>query len=366
MNTLHHWPRTALLLLVALAAGCGGESNNQNQTPPAPAPTIPYDTLSEYGLFQGKLADIDPAEGVVPYDVASPLWSDGAHKQRFITLPEGKKITFGTEEIWSFPDGSIIVKDFAFPLDKRDPTGALRHVETRLLIRDSSNEEGFTAHTYVWNDEQTEAYRKVAGKRITLDFIDENGAAASQEYIIPNTNQCGNCHERDDVYESLGLVSQQVNFALEDGKPELNQLARLEKAGLFDAPLPALSTLPALEKPFGAAPLDARARAYLHANCSHCHRPGGGGGSSGLVLLEWETNPTKNGVCKGTVAAGAGTGSLDYDVVPGHPEESIMIFRMSSTDPEVKMPEIPNLIPDQAGIQLISEWITAMQPPGCL
>lgn len=353
------------ILLVVPLAGCGDDTAKQTELPP-PAPSIPYETLSEYGLFEGKLSDIKPAPAVIPYDVVSPLWSDGAHKQRFIVLPEGQKATFGPEETWGFPDGTIVVKHFAFPRDRRDPNGTLQHVETRLLIRDSSSEKGITSHTYVWNDEQTEAYRKVAGKRITLDYIDEMGIAASQEYIIPNTNQCNNCHERNDVNELLGLVTPQVNFELDDGGAVKNQLMRLEQAGIFDAPLPDPATLPALTKPFGSAPLDDRARAYLHANCSHCHRPGGGGGSSGLVLLAWENNPTKNGICKGTVAAGSGTGALEYDVVPGKPEESIMIFRMKSTDPEIKMPEIPNLLPDQAGIQLVSEWIAAMQMPACL
>lgn len=353
------------LCLAASLVGCGGEPTKQQPDPPAPPATIPYETLSEYKFFAGNMADIVPASGVIPYEVVSPLWSDGALKKRFLVLPEGQKITFGADETWNFPDGAIIIKHFAFPKDWRDPEGAVKHVETRLLIRNSSVPEGFTAHTYVWNEEQTEAYDKVAGKHIVLDFIDEMGASASQEYIIPNTNQCGNCHERNDVYESLGLVTPQVNFALGDGGAIDNQLARLEDAGLFDAPLPALGTLPVFAAPMGMEALEARARSYLHANCSHCHRPGGGGGSSGLELLQWETNPTKNGFCKGTVAAGSGTGSLQYDIVPGKPEESIMIFRMSSTDPEIKMPEIPNLLPDKAGIKLISDWITSLQAPPC-
>lgn len=327
---------------------------------------MPYDTLSAYGFFEGNLADLKPSASVVPYEVISPLWSDGAHKKRFIVLPKDQTITFGADETWSFPDGAIIVKHFSFPIDKRDPEGAQNHIETRLLIRDTSDPEGFTAHTYVWNAEQTEAYRKIAGKAITIEYLDEMGVPTKQPYLIPNTNQCGNCHERNDVEESLGLVTQQVNFDLSDGMSPTNQLKRLEEAGLFDAPLPDVATLPKLVAPFGADDLDTRARAYLHANCSHCHRPGGGGGPSGLVLLHWEKDPTKNGVCKGSVAAGSGTGAHLYDIVPGHPEESIMPFRMSSTDPEIKMPEIPNLTPHKEGIELVSAWIAAMMPQGCL
>lgn len=358
---------TLAMLLLGSVIGCGSEPAKQVEEPPPPPPpaSIPYETLSEYKFFTGVLSDIKPAAGVIPYEVASPLWSDGAHKQRFIVLPEGQKIKFGAEETWDFPEGTIIIKHFAFPRDQREPNGALNHVETRLLIRDTTVPEGFSAHTYVWNDEQTEAYRKVAGKHITLSFIDETGAQASQPYIIPNTNQCGNCHERNDTYQALGLVTPQVNFDFDKGGTVVNQLKALDDAGMFDAPLPELATLPALSSPTGSDPFEDRARSYLHANCSHCHRPGGGGGLSGLVLLKWETEATKNGVCKGTVAAGAGTGSLQYDVVPGKPEESIMIYRMSSTDPEIKMPEIPNLTPDKMGIELISQWIASLQLPPC-
>lgn len=353
------------LSLALVLLGCGEEPTQTPTPAPPPPAAIPYDTLSAYGFFEGPLADLKPTAAVIPYEVVSPLWSDGAHKKRFLTLPEGKKITFGSAESWAYPNGSIIIKHFSFPRDKRDPNGPQNNIETRLLIRDEDSPEGFTAHTYVWNAEQTEAYRKVAGKAITVDYIDEMGMAAEQPYLIPNTNQCGNCHERNDLYESLGLVTQQVNFDLTDGKTPANQLERLASAGIFDAALPDTNTLPKLVAPFGADDLDTRARAYLHANCSHCHRPGGGGGPSGLVLLHWETDPTKNGVCKGSVAAGSGTGAHTYDIVPGHPEESIMPFRMSSTDPEIKMPEIPNLIPHKEGIELISAWISAMQPEGC-
>ncbi|UQA62220.1 SO2930 family diheme c-type cytochrome [Polyangium aurulentum] len=356
----------AATLAFAFLPGCGAEGGGASTPAPKPDPAeIPYDTLSQYGFFSGNMADSKPAPGVIPYTVAAPLWSDGAGKERFIVLPEGKKATFGKDETWSLPDGTIIIKNFHFPLDAREPSGARRLIETRLLIRDEGEDEGWTAHTYVWNDEQTEARRTIAGKQVTVDFIDTQGKPASQQYLVPNTNQCGNCHERDDRYELLGLVTPQVNFDLPDAAGEKNQLARLAAAGMFDAALPPLADLPRLPDPLGNAPLDERARAYLHANCSHCHRPGGGGGASGLVLLATETNPTHYGVCKGSVAAGAGTGSHDYDIVPGMPDESIMPFRMRSTDPEIKMPEIPNLVPDDAGVELITAWIAAMAPPGC-
>jgi uncharacterized repeat protein (TIGR03806 family) len=282
-----------------------------------------------------------------------------------VVLPEGERVVFHDNEEWEFPVGTIIIKSFFFPLDQREPEGARRHIETRLLIRNDTVEEGWTAHAYVWNDEQTEATRMIAGLKVNVDYIDEGGQAASHPYLVPNTNQCKSCHTRDDVYQVLGLTTHQVNRDVNvDGAPK-NQLEYLTERGIFDAPPPASTGLPAFADPSGGAPLDERARGYLHANCSHCHRPGGGGGSSGLVLLAWEESPTKLGVCKGPVAAGGGTGMHLFDVVPGKPDESIMIFRMKSTDPDIKMPEIPNLLPDTKGAALISEWIAAMQPAGC-
>lgn len=354
------------LAVVAALAGCGGDpvgtAPGPPPGPPPPGKTLPYDTLSEYGFFEGPLEDLSPRAGVVPYEVVSPLWADHAGKGRYITLPEGEAITLGEREDWRFPLGAIVIKTFFFALDQRHPEGAARVLETRLLV---FGEEGWKPHTYVWNEEQTEATRVVAGERIEVDYVDAAGAPAHAQYLVPNDNQCKSCHERDDVTEVLGLITPQLNREVATPDGPRNQLSWLAEQGILRAPIPAPVALPAFADPRGGAALDDRARAYLHANCSHCHRPGGGGGASGLVLLEWERAPLQNGVCKGPVAAGPGTGGHDHDIVPGAPDQSIMIFRMSSSDPETKMPELPNRIPDADGVALVSAWIAAMSPPGC-
>jgi uncharacterized repeat protein (TIGR03806 family) len=354
----------ALALVTVALAGCSGDPALPRPAPPAPPDkTIPYDTLSEYGFFEGPLLDMKPRAGVVPYDVASPLWADHAGKGRFIALPKGSSIAFGELEGWQFPLGAIVIKSFFVSMDLRAPTGPARILETRLLIR---QEEGWTAHTYLWNDEQTEARRVIAGERIEIVYTDADGKPAQEQYLVPNTNQCKSCHERDDETELLGVITPQLNRDVPTpAGPPRNQLEWLAEQGLFRDPLPPREALPAFADPRGDAPLDDRARAYLHGNCSHCHRPGAGGGPSGLVLLAWEDNPKKRGICKAPVAAGAGTGGHSHDIVPGSPGESIMIFRMSSTDPEIKMPELPSRIPDQEGVALVSAWISAMDPPGC-
>jgi uncharacterized repeat protein (TIGR03806 family) len=302
-----------------------------------------------------SLVDEVPAAGVVPYTVNTPLWADQAEKGRYIVLPEGGTIDVGTDrEEWEFPVGTVLIKSFYFTLDQRDPDGAYRTIETRLLIKEVDD---WAAHTYVFDDEQVEATRFVAGKRVAVTFIDADGNDAEQDYLVPNTNQCGNCHERDDEVGILGPFTPQMNVD--------DQLARMEGLGMFAAPLGDISQLDKLAAMDGPEPLEVRARDYLHAQCAHCHREGGGGGRSGLSLLRWEDDATAYGVCKRPVAAGEGGGELTADIVPGAPESSILVFRMKSTDPEVKMPELPNRLPDEAGIELVSEWIAGLEPAGC-
>jgi uncharacterized repeat protein (TIGR03806 family) len=335
-----------VLLIVAFACLTGGCDDQAIEVarPQVDLQRVPYDSLEEYGFFVGNLAAEQPAEGVVPYTVAAPLWADHAEKGRFFVLPPGTTIDVSDADEWRFPLGTVIIKSFSYSTDLRDVEGSRTLIETRLLIQE---EDGWSGHTYIWNDEQTEATRLVPGRRIQLSYVDAEGMPAVRPYIVPNTNQCKNCHEIDDRQRTLGPVTRQM----------ADQLPALRAAGiLVDEPA---ADEPMVD-PFGDAPLDKRARSYLDANCAHCHRPGGGGGPSGLVLLAGEDHPATYGVCKSPVAAGPGAGGRLHDITPGEPDQSIFIYRMSSTDPEIKMPEIPNLVVDQPGVELISEWITQM------
>lgn len=324
---------------------------------------LPLPKLSDYDFFRHPMRDLVPKDGVVPYTVAAPLWSDAAGKGRFIVLPPGEKIGFVEGEGYAFPEGTIIIKTFFFDHDRRDPDAGARVIETRLLIREGGQ---WKPVTYLWDEAEEEATLLKVGKRVNVEFTDIDGQLKTEEYIVPNLDQCASCHERDDQQEILGILTHQLNFDVEVDGQKVNQLTWLEGQGIFDAPLPDIGSLPRFVDPFGDAPLDARARSYLHANCSHCHRDGGGAGKSGLVFLAWEQEPAKLGVCKVPAAAGPGTGGHPYDIVPGKPDESIVVFRMNSLDPEIKMPELPNRVIDARGVELIREWIAAMPAePGC-
>ena len=343
-------------LVAALAVGCAAEDDSLPR-PEFDSAAVPLPVLSEYGFFVGQMAELQPAPGVYEYDVNAPLFADNSHKGRFIYLPEGVQMTVTEQDEWDLPVGTIVIKTFYFDTGEDD-----RIIETRLLQHSESGE--WKSHIYQWDDAQTEGEYIRAGADVTVDVADPEGGTHEQLYLVPDENACGSCHERDDTLRLLGITTHQLNKDVQRDGETINQMTWLAEQGVIAGEMPDPSSLPAFVDPAGDADLDARARAYLHGNCSHCHRPGGGG-ASGLKFLQWETDPLSFGVCKVPAAAGPGAGGRPLDIVPGNPDESIVVFRMASTDPEIKMPEVPTLLSDDFGVQLITEWIAAMPPNDC-
>lgn len=340
---------TALALSVSAAAGPVNDA--------ALAAKRPAKLLSAYGLFADGAAQL-PADRVVPYDLQVPLFTDYAVKYRFAYVPDGLTATYDDTEAFVFPVGSVLVKTFAYPADLRETEKDVRLVETRLLIHQDA---GWQAWAYVWNEDQTDAVLKVAGKVTPIDFIDMQGDTRSIQYIVPNKNQCKGCHSYERAVTPIGPKARSLNkdFAYAGGAE--NQLAYWTRAGfLAGAPDPADAPLvPAIDD--ASAPLDLRARAYLDVNCAHCHRLEGPGSTSGLLLTYGEANRTAWGYKKRPVAAGRGSGGLLYDIAPGDADGSIFIHRMDSTDPGVMMPEVGRTLVDEEGLALIRDWINAME-----
>jgi uncharacterized repeat protein (TIGR03806 family) len=327
--------------------------------------TIPYDTLAEYGFFEGDGHTQAPLPGVVPYDVIAPLYSDETLKHRFVVLPPGATIGYDNEGPWQYPVGTILIKTFAYPIDARDPSLGERLLETRLLIHEPG---GWTAHTYQWNEAQTEARRKVAGDHVPVSWIDETGATRELDYRLPNTNQCQNCHGETGNIHPLGPRTRQLNhdFDYGAGVGAKNQIDRWQELGMFAAAPPAAAERPALTAYTDPQqPIEARARAYLEANCAHCHNEGAPAESSGLRLAIEETDAVDLGVCRKPFSSGNVPDQYQFDVVPGHPELSLLVYRMASTDPEIKMPELPTVTSDARGVAIVTDWIAAMPENLC-
>lgn len=318
-----------------------------------PAAGEAFETLSEYCFFVGPLVDQAPREGVVPYEINAPLYADAAGKKRFIVLPEGEKIAYSPEDPWTFPTGTIIVKTFWMDLAQ----GERRVLETRLLTREPDGR--WVPQTYLWSEDQKHARRHVIGAKIELQPV---GFDAPFIYQVPNKNQCKNCHGQMRVLEPIGPRTSQMDMVSSITGEPLSQLERMSALGMFDAGQVQSGAAPTLvDYTDMTKPLADRALSYLQGNCGHCHNSGGSGGTSGLKLQLHGTQPIDYGVCRRPVAAGGASGTLAYDISPGRPEQSILLQRMKSQDPEIKMPELPLRTVDPLGVELVEAWILAME-----
>ena len=317
---------------------------------------LPSGVLSDYRLFADAQADT-PSLGVTAYSLNTPLFSDYALKDRFVFLPPGTSAKFTTQGAFEFPVGAALIKTFTYPADFRRPQWHLRKIETRLLIHRA---DGWAALTYVWNAAQTEAVLKRAGLRVPVAFIDATGAAQQIDYAVPNVNQCKECHSQAGAISPIGPKARNLNGDFPYAEGSENQISHWTRLGLLSgAPQP--QTLAHTARwDDAAAPLNLRARAYLDANCGHCHSRQGLASNSGLYLTWEEADRSAFGFRKRPVAAGRGSGNLLYDIDPGHPESSILLYRMASAEPGIMMPQIGRSVVHAEGLALVRDYIRTM------
>lgn len=313
----------------------------------------PAEKLSEYGFFVSSEAHAAASEHVMPYDLVNALFSDYAAKHRLVYVPKEQSATYNPDRVFDFPVGSVLIKTFAFAPDMRKPDEGERFIETRLLIRKS---QGWVAYPYIWNEAQTEAVYSPVGGRQPIETISPEGKALSIDYAVPNQNQCKECHALNKDFVPIGPSARNLNHV---GPQGVNQLVSWTERGILSG-TPAEA--PAAPPAYGDADLGERARAWLDINCAHCHKAGGGASNSGLFLAWNETDPVGWGVHKRPTAAGRGSGQNLFVIEPGHPEQSILLHRMESTEPGVLMPELGRTVVDEKAVALIRDWIAAMPP----
>jgi len=315
----------------------------------------PPERLSAWGLFQGEMGQHQLNEGVVPYGVATPLFSDYARKYRAVWMPPGTSAKASDSGVFTFPVGTVLLKTFAYP--KAD--GSRRLIETRLLVRAAA---GWEAIPYVWDEDQGDATLALVGDTTKIDWSHDSGRTYQFTYVVPNANECKNCHQLTDTLAPLGPKASQLNHDYQYKDGAQNQLARWKKVGYLtdSTTLQKAPTMPNWQDP-KAGTIAERARAYLDANCAHCHQPDAPASNSALYLNYETTEPGDLGVCKPPVAAGTGSGDLTYSIVPGQPERSILLYRMRSDAPEIRMPELGRVVAHQEGIELIRTWIKQMK-----
>jgi len=303
-------------------------------------PSSPFpDKLSETGCVD-PLNPKAPASGLIPYGVNSQLWADGATKNRWMALPDGKQIHIEADGHWEFPVGSVLMKEFSVD-GKR--------VETRLLVRHEDDGE-WAGYTYAWDDAETDA--------TLLPSNETRPLAGGKSWYYPSRAECVTCHNSI-AGRTLGTWTGQLNgdFLYPENRLS-NQLTTLAHIGMFDAPLQApAAQLEVFPDPAGTAALDARARAYLHANCSFCHRPGGFGGGGMNLLFAAPFDAT--GLCNAATQDGdlgiAGAKLL----APGDPARSLLSVRPHALDAK-RMPPVATRVVDTVGTGVIDQWITSI------
>jgi uncharacterized repeat protein (TIGR03806 family) len=290
----------------------------------------------------GCVASGNPTQavaGLVPYDINVPFWSDGLAKERYLSVPDGSSIARTSEGRFEFPVGSVLMKNFR-------QNGTL--IETRLLMH---HPDGVWAgYSYEWNAFQTDA---------TLVTTTTTKLVNGQSWTFLESADCMRCHTDSAVF-ALGTEISQLNrnFTYPGTGRTRNQLATLEAVGLFSAALPASpANLAALPSPSDAAhTLTERARSYLHANCSNCHRPGVGTPAS--IDLRYDTTLASSGACAPPILGNLGVPGANI-ITPGNPASSVLYLRMSTRGAN-QMPPLASALVDTDGAALIAGWIQSM------
>jgi len=265
--------RTTLCIIAALLAG-GCEQDRWGEPPPYDIDfEIPRgedfpSSLSAHGLFRAPPSALQPADGVLLYELSSELFTDYAHKQRLMKLPEGGSIATDGDRL-TYPEGTVLAKTFYYLADTRDPEAGRRIIETRLLVKTGGQ---WNVATYLWNAEQTDATLLLDGTTTDVSWIDARGQARGSAYAVPHEGECVTCHQSGGETAYIGPSLRNLNRAVVRSGAPVEQLTHLASTGILDAIDPATApTLPDYRD--RTLPLDARARAYLAVNCAHCHQP---------------------------------------------------------------------------------------------
>ena len=295
---------------------------------------------------------IQPAPGIVPYDINLSFWSDNALKSRWFSVPNPAQfVTFNPAGNWTFPTGTVWIKHFNLQLTNGAPE-SLKRIETRFLVK---NAAGIYGLTYRWGNSATNATLvPEEGLDEAFTINDGGGILRTQVWHYPSRVECSLCHTPAAGF-ALGFNTPQLNREFNYSGASTNQLNALSDAGYFTSPVAGVHTLAALAHiTNSSASLEYRVRSYLAANCSQCHQP-----STGTRAL-WDariTTPTAQaGIINGLLFTDS-TNSTQRVVKPGSLSDSMMLTRISSTG-ALRMPPIDSNLLDTNAIQLLSAWIT--------
>ena len=317
---------------------------------------VPFTNLSDYGFFSGDMNALIPSQGIYPYSLTSPSFADYSTKERFIYLPEGTHMEYlGDFNTLKFPIGTIIIKNFMYYNDIRDKSLGRKIIETRLLVRKETKWKPFS---YKWNDDQTEAIRLIVGGTVTASTIAQDGNLKEiSRYVIPRELDCRTCHNLNEEMTPIGPKPANLNRPMENDLSE-NQIDYFVEEGILNGVPTNVGQIP----DYSDASLDpiTRGKAYLDANCAYCHRQGGTANANGLFInWDYDEEGIHTGIFK--IPTNFNAPGFQYDIVPGSPDESILLYRMTQTEAPAVMPQLSRSINDDMGIEIIREYILNLE-----
>ncbi len=332
---------------------------------------IPYAKLSDYKFFEGDLKLQNPSLNVIPFAPSSTLFTDYAHKKRFVWMPEGTSATYnGDNKVLDLPVGAALIKTFYY--DNVQPSNTTRIIETRIMIRKAS---GWIFAEYVWNEDQTEAFLDMAGSYTAITWKDENNIIKSANYRIPTEVQCITCHkakavingEDTNVYVPIGIKPQNLNFNYNYGLYSKNQLTKWIDLGYlentFSLPTPENTVVDYNDT---SKPIALRARSYVDSNCSHCHQSDRHCDYRPMRFAYSETGNANGlanmGVCVATSDTQDFPAGLSKVVAPANINKSMLYYRINTTNESYRMPLHGRTIIHDEGVALIKEWINSLAP----
>jgi uncharacterized repeat protein (TIGR03806 family) len=352
--------RMPFVFLMSLAMWLAISAPGHARTAPRPYLNMPQladgkmpQLLSQTGAFS-DVARLQVRKELIPYDLIVAFWSDGARKSRWAAIPDGK-IEFSPTGEWKFPNGTVFVKTFFLPTDASQP-GQERRLETRFLVRDSAG--GVYGVTYKWRADGSDADLMLDGASESIDVRSPDGTTHQQIWYYPSRQDCLTCHTAR-TGGVLGVNTRQMNhdFTYPSGVRN-NELRQWNSLGLF-APRIAdrdVSALPALAAADDASrSLEDRARSYLDANCSNCHRPGG---TVANFDARYDTPLARQALIDGPVLIDQGI-DRPRVISPHDIWRSIMFMRINTVG-DIKMPPLARQTIDTAGVNLMRQWIDSL------
>jgi len=309
-------------------------------------------TVSQTGCFLDN-STFSPASGVVPYSVNGSLWSDGLDKDRFIFVPpNGDKVAFQIGAPWSFPDSTVLIKNFYVPTPAT-PTHPRKIIETRFLIKRSN---GFEGYTYRWDENEKEGTLLYGTE--TRDITLATGTGDTTVHFQYPTETCNRCH----LGNALGVTAEQIHHDVVQQGVTIDQINWMKQVGILDAatvPSDLSSIHPVVNFYDESQPLEGRARSYLQVQCAHCHNPSVNGGQTNMDF-RMSTPLSEMGICNVKPQDGSLGISGSRLLKPGSPDKSVVLLRLNNETPGIRMPPVATDVVDAKGVDVLRRWIGSL------